>query len=108
MYKLIWYKKDRIRRIIRRTYMKAIIELNGMVCEKKECEGDTQEEIILLLYEVQDLDCLVRMGPMFGEDVSELESFMDKFYNGELTCEDIKKMNIELSIGTIKCIAFED
>ncbi len=88
--------------------MKATIELNGMIQEVKEYEGETPEMIIYQLYDMQDLDCLVRMGPMFGEDVSELEAFMDKFHNGNLTFEDIRNLNIELSIGTIKCISIEE
>ena len=90
------------------TILKATIELSGMIHETIKCEGDTPEEIILQLYEVQDLDCLVRMGPMFGEDVSELEAFMDRFHNGKLSFEDIRSLNITLSIGTIKCIGTQE
>ena len=88
--------------------MKATIELNGMVHEVHEYEGDSPEEIIFQLYRDQNLDCLVRMGPMFGEDVSELEAFIDKFHSGDLTFEDLKNMNITLSIGTIKCTSAEE
>ena len=88
--------------------MKATIEFNGMIHEVLEYEGDSAEEIVMQMYDFQDFDCLVRMGPEYGDDVSELKAFMDKFHFGELTFEDLKNMNITLSIGTIKCIAAEE
>ena len=45
---------------------------------------------------------------MLGEDVSELEAFVDKFHSGDLSFEDLKDMNIRLSIGVIRCIAAEE
>ncbi len=88
--------------------MKATIEIKGMVHEAHEYEGDSPEEIIFQLYGDQDLDCLVRMGPMFGEDVSELERFVDKFHSGDLSFDDIKNLDISLSIGTIKCTSIQE
>ena len=88
--------------------MKATIEMNGMVHETREFEGKSPKEIISKFNRIQDLDCLVRMGPMYGDDVSELETFMDKYHSGNLTFEDLKNMDISLSIGTIKCIAAEE
>ncbi len=87
--------------------MKATIEFSGMIHEVLEYEGDSATEIVMQMYDFQDFDCLVRMGPMYGDDVSELEKFIDKFHSGKLTFKDLKNLNISLSIGTIKCIAAE-
>ena len=88
--------------------MKATIEFSGMVHMVKTFEGDHPETIIAQLERLQDLECLVRMGPMFGDDVSSLEELLRKHHNGKLAWNDIKNMNIELSVGTIKCIDFQE
>ena len=88
--------------------MKATIEFSGMIHKVQEYEGGSAGEIVRQMYRFQDFDCLVRMGPQFGDDVSELEAFLDKFHSGKLTFEDLKNMNIELSVGTIRCIGAEE
>lgn len=88
--------------------MKATIVLDNGYAEKHEYEGMYPDEIISQLMRDQDLYCLLRMGPQFGDDVSQLQNFIDKYEDGELTSDDIKSMNIVLTIGTIKCVDFEE
>jgi len=88
--------------------MKATIVLDNGYAEKHEYEGDCPDDIVSQLMRDQDLYCLLRMGPQFGDDVSQLQIFIDKYEEGELTSDDIKNMNIVLAIGTIKCENFKE
>ena len=88
--------------------MKATIEFSGMIHMIKTFEGEYPEDVIDQLERVQDLDCLVRMGPDFGDDVTGLRSFLNRYHSGELTWEDIGNMNFELNIGSIKCIDIQE
>ena len=87
--------------------MKAQIEINGIVKETHTYESQDANGIIEQLMADQDLYCLTQMGPQFGDDVSSLKKLMEKYENDELSPCDIKDMNIELDIGSIKCVHFE-
>ena len=83
----------------------ALIELGWI---KKWFEGNDPCEILRQVEEYQDFDCLLRMGRMEEtkkgqKELSILEAFLDKYYDGTLTMEDIKKLNVHLSIGDIAC-----
>ena len=88
--------------------MKATIEFSGMIHMIKTFEGEYPEDVIDQLERVQDLDCLVRMGPNFGDDTTELQDFLNRYHSGELTWDDIRNMSFELSIGSIKCIDIQE
>ena len=76
-------------------------------------EGDSPSAIIRSVDRVQDFDCLLRMGKMEeGEkgqkELTKLEAFLEKYQDGTLTMEDISNLDINLSIGTIKCLGIAD
>lgn len=71
-------------------------------------EGDTPNEIMKSVEKVQDFECLLRMGreeedKKGQKELDKLESFLQKYYEGELTIDDIRSLNIKLSIGDIVC-----
>ena len=77
------------------------------------CEGEDWYEVVDQLNREQDLACLCHQGccmapPEDEESLAGLEEFLDKYYQGELTREDIANLNVELSIGGFKCISVED
>ena len=88
--------------------MKATIEFSGMVHMVKAFEGEYPEDIMEQLERVQDLDCLVMMGPGFGDDVTDLQEFLNKYRSEGLSWDDIKNMNFELSVGSIKCVDLQE
>ncbi len=87
--------------------MRATIEIKGIASEKHTYESYDIDGVVNQLMADQDLYCLLNMGQRFDENVSSLEEFMNLYESGKLTNEDIKNMNIQLSIGTIKCINFK-
>lgn len=88
--------------------MKATIEFSGMIHMVKSFEGEYPDDVIEQLERIQDLDCLARMGPNFGDDTTELQDFLNRYHSGELTWDDIRNMSFELSIGTIKCTDLQE
>lgn len=89
--------------------MKVTIEIKSDTAnDVTTYEGNYPDEIIKAFLQDQDLNCVARMAKSFGEDTSEIDQLLDKYNNGELSWEDIKKININLSIGTIKCVLVED
>lgn len=71
-------------------------------------EGDSPEAIIEKLEEIQDLDCLLRMGyeeegRKGRKELDKLAEFLKKYRNGDLVIEDIERLNISLSIGDLRC-----
>lgn len=84
---------------------KATFEIGWM---HETIEGDTPSELIQGVENVQDLRCLLQMGatmePNKGKpELRKLESFLEKYYDNTLTINDIKSLDIQLSIGSIKC-----
>ena len=71
-------------------------------------EGNDPCGIIRELEEVQDLECLLRMGRMEEgkkgqKELSKLKAFLDKYHDEKLTMRDIKQLNIHLSVGDLVC-----
>jgi len=71
-------------------------------------EGDEPWGIIAGVEGVQDFGCLMGMGrsrenAKGQKELDKLEKFLQKYYSRELTMEDIKGLNIKLSIGNIIC-----
>lgn len=76
-------------------------------------EGDTPSAVIKSAEKVQDFDCLLRMGRMEEgkrgqKELSKLEAFLEKYYDDSLTVEDISNLDVNLSIGTIKCLGIAE
>ena len=88
--------------------MKATIEFSGMIHLVKTLEGEYPEEVMKQLDRIQDLDCLASMGPNFGDDTRDLQNFLDKYHSGSMCWDDIRNMNFELSVGSIKCIDLQE
>ena len=76
-------------------------------------EGESASELLAEFERVQDLACLVRMGR--GEEDSEgqkaldkLERLLDKYYDGTLTIDGLLGLDVEISVGSIKCICIKE
>ncbi len=71
-------------------------------------EGDTLEDLVREVEKAQDLQCLAQMASMMGtkrdeQKIRKLIDFLEKYNSDELTVEDIRNLNVELSIGDLKC-----
>ena len=71
--------------------------------------GDTATEIMQAVEQFQDFDCLMSMGrsnegKKGQKELDKLSMFLDKYYSGNLTIEDIQQLDVRLSIGCIKCL----
>lgn len=83
----------------------AIIEIGWI---KKCFEADDPCGIIQKVEDVQDFECLLRMGSIEEnkegqKELDKLEAFLDKYHEGTLTMEDIQRLDIRLSIANITC-----
>lgn len=72
--------------------------------EEHYFEGEDASEILSQFERVQDLGCLSRMARVEGtkrdiKEMEKLDKFLDKYYSGELTMEDLAAFKIEISIG---------
>lgn len=70
--------------------------------------GETANEIIAKAEQVQDFDCLISMGRSMGSEpeqteIDKLEKFIELYRNDMLSMEDIKNLNIKLSVGNFRC-----
>ena len=71
-------------------------------------EADDPCGIIRKVEQIQDFGCLMEMGRMSEgrrgqEELDKLEAFLDKYYKGSLTMDDIKNLNVHLSIANLIC-----
>ena len=76
-------------------------------------EGETPEELIQAVERVQDLQCLVQMAGMMGtkkdkKEISKLIDFLEKYHSDELTIDDVRNLNIALSVGGLKCKSLKE
>lgn len=76
-------------------------------------KGKTPMAIIDALEYEQSLECLIRHGRREeGRDgqlaLDRLEEFYNKYMDYNLTMEDIAALDVELSVGTIKCHAIAE
>ncbi len=83
----------------------AIIEIGYVT---KCFEADDPTGIIRKVEDIQDFDCLLRMGYSIEgkegrKELAKLEQFLHKYNDDTLTMDDIKELNISLSIGNIAC-----
>lgn len=85
--------------------MKAEMEIGFL---HETFEGETPEKLFEAMERVQDFECLLEAGRNFEENKKELdkiEYLLDRFYCDELSFDDIKNLDINLSIGNIKCLS---
>ena len=71
-------------------------------------EGDTPADLVREIENAQDLQCLVQMAGMMGtkkdkKEISKLVAFLEKYGDDTLTIEDIRNLNVDLSVGALKC-----
>ncbi len=83
----------------------ALIEIGWV---KKNFEGNTPLEIVKEVEKIQDFDCLMMMGRAEEDkkgqiELDKLEAFLKKYYNHTLTIEDLKSLEIHLSLGNLIC-----
>ena len=87
----------------------ALFETKSWMGEKKHIvKGKDVAGLIDDFEEVQSLGCLVRMGrgqegPEGQKQLNKLEDILDKRDNGTITVEELLELDIDLSVGKIKC-----
>lgn len=75
--------------------------------------GDTATKLLFEFQKTQDLRCLLQMGrkeekKKGQKELDKLQALLSKYYNEELTIEDLLTLDVSLSIGIIKCLCVED
>ena len=71
-------------------------------------EGDTLEYLVREIEKKQDLQCLVQMAGTMGtkkdkKEIEKLIDFLKKYMDDSLTVDDVRKLDVKLSVGAIKC-----
>ena len=71
--------------------------------------GGSAAELLTEFEEIQSLGCLVRMGrerenAKGQKMLDKLEDILNKRESGVLTNEDLLTLDIDISLGTIKCV----
>ena len=71
-------------------------------------KGKTPTGIIKDAERGQDFGCLLMMGRLQEDEAGQkeldkLEAFLKKYSQRKLTLDDIRELDIKLSIGTLKC-----
>ena len=71
-------------------------------------EGDTPADLVREIEKEQDLQCLVQMAGMMGtkkdqKEIGKLVDFLEKYNEGSLTIEDVRILDVKLSVGALKC-----
>ena len=92
----------------------ALFEMTSwMGCQQYIFKGNTASALRSEFERVQDLGCLVRMGrseekKKGQKELDKLEAVLNKYYDGSLTPDDLRTLNISISIGAIKCVCIEE
>ncbi len=73
-----------------------------------DAEEDSLWDLVSAIEREQDLQCLAMMAGQMGtkkdkQEIRKLLEFLSKRSNDELTVEDIRNLDINLSVGRIKC-----
>ena len=71
-------------------------------------EGDAPADLVREIENAQDLRCLVQMAGTMGtpkdkKEITKLIDFLEKYEDDTLTIDDIKALNVNLSVGALKC-----
>ena len=76
-------------------------------------EGNSPGDIILRLEDVQDLQCLLRMGRRVEnadgqKELDKLEAFLELYLEDRLTMEDIRALEVHLKVGVLQCVGIAE
>ena len=71
-------------------------------------EGDTPADLVGEIENAQDLQCLIQMAGTMGtkkdkKEIGKLVAFMEKYRDDTLTIEDVRNLDVNLSVGALKC-----
>lgn len=71
-------------------------------------EGDTPEDLVREIEKAQDLQCLCQMAGMMGtkkdkKEIGKLMAFLEKYGEDSLTIDDVRNLDVNLSVGALKC-----
>lgn len=87
-----------------------LFELNSwMGKEQYVFVSDTATDLLNKFERVQDLSCLIAMG-MDREDeagkesLERLKELLNKHYSGQLTIDELKLLDVQISLGSFKCV----
>ena len=88
----------------------AVFQIGWMTVK---AEGDTLEDLIREVENAQDLQCLAQMASTMGtkkdkQEIRKLIDFLEKYSSDELTVEDVRNLDINLSVGGLKCKSFNE
>ena len=92
----------------------ALFEMSSwMGLEKYIFQGMDASDLLEEFEDVQSLHCLVRMGrseegPEGQKALDVIEDILDKRDSGDLTVEDLLKLDVKTSLGTIKCCKVQE
>lgn len=75
-----------------------------------KAEGNTPAELVQEIEKAQDLQCLVQMAGTMGtkkdkQEIRKLIDFLGKYNNDELTIDDVQNLDVQLSVGALKCVS---
>jgi len=87
----------------------ALFEMDSWLGHQKYIfKGEDASEIFSEFERIQNLSCLVRMGRANEDEEGQqqldvLENMLEKYCSGELTMQDLKEFDVEISLGDMKC-----
>lgn len=72
-------------------------------------QGESAGDLLLQLDKEQNLYCLIDMGrssegPKGQKELDKLENIIELYRSGKLTVADLETMNIQISIGSVRCV----
>lgn len=75
--------------------------------------GDTPADLVREIENAQDLQCLCQMAGMMGtkkdkKEIGKLIEFLEKYNDDTLTIDDVRDLNVDLSVGGLKCVSMEE
>jgi len=76
-------------------------------------KGDTPADLVREIEKAQDLQCLVQMAGMMGtkkdkQEIRKLIDFLEKYSDDTLTIDDVRNLDVKLSVGALKCESLEE
>lgn len=83
----------------------AVFQIGWMTVK---AEAENPKDLVKEIEKAQDLQCLVQMSTMMGtkkdkQEIKKLIRFIEKNNDNELTIEDIRNLDVKLSVGTLRC-----
>ena len=76
-------------------------------------EGETPADLIREIEKAQDLQCLCQMAGVMGtkkdkQEIGKLIDFLEKYSDDTLTIDDLRNLDVKLSVGALKCESLEE